>query len=196
MGRYISTGIIFQYRFSKMEIEKHYEQHYRERKSFGKIKQEIIDQLFPEIYNYKEDDDYLYVFLSDLVNADDLITTIRKYYSLVGINENNSADLEEVCEKLKGKTIEEAYDLAKEKSLHLFWESDLGFIFAYYAYPLVIGGKKTFYPVHASVAMIDSSPVKTATEDDLQSYDFFTDLLRYRMKPDKLADTMLIFLSL
>ena len=36
---------------------------------------------------------------------------------------------------------------------------------------------------------------KTITEDDLISYDFFTDLLRYRMKPDKLADAMLIFLS-
>ena len=52
-----------------------------------------------------------------------------------------------------------------------------------------------FCEVSMSIIMIDASSAKTDTEDDLLSYDFFTELLRYRMKPERLADAMIIFLS-
>lgn len=77
----------------------------------------------------------------------------------------------------------------------MLYNTELGYCYSYYAYPLVIEGEKRFVSVHVSIVTIDSSSVKTSTEDDLASYDFFTDLLRYRMKPDKLADSMIIYLS-
>ena len=59
MGRHISTGIVFQYRFSKTEIEQQYERRYRKKIPFSEIKQEIISQVFPDIYDHEEEDDYL-----------------------------------------------------------------------------------------------------------------------------------------
>ena len=68
-------------------------------------------------------------------------------------------------------------------------------LFANYAIPLVINRGRKYYPVHIWSIMIDNASAKTITEDELLSFNFFTDLLRYRMKPLKLADAMLIYLS-
>ena len=195
MGRYISTGIVFQYRFSKAEIEHQYQRHFWKKKSFSELKQEIISQLFPEIYDHEEDDDYLYVYLADSVNSEDLVTIMKAYYSIVGMSREESDEMEIICDKLKGKTLNDAYSIARKNASYLFYDTELGFSYAYYAYPLILEGKKSFYSVHVSIITIASSSAKTLTEDDLLSYDFFTDLLRYRMKPDKLADAMIIFLS-
>lgn len=194
MGRYISTGIVCQYCFSKKELERQYAKRYWEKKSFPELKQILIDQL-PEIYDYSEDENYLYFELSKLFCGDDLIATMKSYYSLVGMADSESDEIEMVCERLKGKTLLEAYGIARERQSYLLYDTELGNGNAYYAYPLVIDGEKQFFSVHASIITIESSAAKTITEDDLISYDFFTDLLRYRMKPDKLADAMLIFLS-
>ena len=61
MGRYISTGIVFQYRFSKTEIERQFERRFWNRKPFSEMKQAIISQLFPEIYHYEEDENNLFI---------------------------------------------------------------------------------------------------------------------------------------
>lgn len=195
MGRYISTGIIFQYRFSKMEVERQYQRLFWKEKAFSEIKQEIIDQLFPEIYDYEEDGYYLYVYLSDSVKGEDIVTTIKTYYSLIGMCNDDKEQINRVSNQIKGKTMNEIYKIAQEKFSHLFQDTELGAYGCYYAYPLVIDGKRGFYSACVSIIMIESSSAKTSTEDDLLSYNFFTDLLRYRMKPDKLADAMIVFLS-
>ena len=195
MGRYISTGIVYQYCFSKEELERQYAKRYWKKKSFSELRQTIIDQLFPDIYNHAEDEDYLYLYLSKSFCGDDLIATMKSYYSLAGMADSESDEIERVCERLKGKPLREVYDIARERQSYLLYDTELGYSYAYYAYPLVIEGEKQFFSVHASIITIESSSAKTSTEDDLLSYDFFTELLRYRLKPDKLADAMLIFLS-
>ena len=195
MGRYISTGIVFQYRFSKTEVEQQYEIRFRKKKPFSELKQDIIDQLFPDIYDYEENDDYLYIYLSDSIKVEDLITTMKSYYSLVGMGEYESEEMDKVIESLKGKNLNDAYSIAQERVLYLFYDTELGYNYAYYAYPLELEGEKSLFTVHLSIVTIYTSSAKTSTEDDLESYDLFTDLLRYRMKPDKLADSMIIFLS-
>lgn len=195
MGRYISTGIVFQYRFSKTEIEQQYERRYWKKKPFSELRQEIISQLFPGIYDHEEDDDYLYVYLSDSVKAEDIITTMKAYHSLIGMGKDEADEMERVVEKLKGKTLNDVYKIAQERESYLFYDTELGYSYSYYAYPLVLEGEKRFYSAHVSIITIEASSAKTVTEDDLLSYDFFTELLRYRMKSDKLADSMIIFLS-
>lgn len=195
MGRYISTGIVYQYCFSKEEVERQYTEHYWKKKPFSELKQAIIDQFFPDIYNHSEDEGYLYFYLSESFSGDDLIRTLKSYYSIAGMADSESDEIEKVCEKLKGKSLREAYEIARERQSHLLYDTELGYSYAPYAYPLVIEGKKQFFSVHASIITIEASSAKTLTEDDLLPYDFFTELLRYRMKPDKLADAMLIFLS-
>lgn len=195
MGRYISTGIIYQYRFSKAEIERQYMSNFGRKRQFGEIRHDIIGQLFPKIYDSREDEEYLYLCLSDSIRVEDLISTMKTYYSLVGLNREAVLEFESIKERLKDKTMKDAYNLANEMPSYLFYQSELGFNYSYYAYPLVIEGKKYYYDVDVSMIVIDSSSAKTITEDDLSPYDFFTELLRYRMKPDKLADAMIIFLS-
>lgn len=195
MGRYISTGIIFQYCFSKSRIEQLYRKLFMKEKAFSDLKQEIIDQLFPEIYDNEEDDEYLYVYLADSVKSEDIVTTMRTFYSVFGMCKDESVKFEEVCNRLKGVTIKEAYKIAQERSSYLYYDTQLGYSYAYYGCPLILEGKKFFCDVHLSVVTIEASSSKTLTEDDISPYDFFTDLLRYRMKPDKLADAMIVFLS-
>ena len=186
MGRYISTGIIYLYGFAKSSIPGI---------ESPEVKQQIIEQLFPEIYDFQEDDKYLYLSLSSSLAVSDLISAMDAYFSLIGLTHKESEEFERVKRLLDGKTIKEAYEQAEEKPSYLYQADELGYSCAYYAIPLVINGRRKLYPVHIWSIMIHQSSAKTITEDDLLSYDFFTDLLRYRMKPVKLADAMLIYLS-
>ena len=186
MGRYISTGIIYQYGFAKSSIPGIESQ---------EVKQQVIEQLFPEIYDFREDESYFYLTLSSSLSASDLISAMEAYYSLTGLTDEESDEYNQVKQLLEGKTIAEAYTEAEEKQSYLYSAEELGYNYSYYGVPLVINGIRKYYPVHVWIIMIDQSSAKTITEDDLFSYRFFTTLLRYRMKPEKLADAMLIFLS-
>ena len=186
MGRYISTGIIYQYGFAKSSIPGI---------ESSEVKQQIIEQLFPEIYDFQEDEKYLYLGLSSSITVSDLISAMGAYFSLIGLTKEKSEEFERVKILLEGKNIEEAYEDAEIKPSYLYQADELGDSYGYYAIPLVINGKRKFYPVHIWSIMIHQSSAKTITEDDLLSYDFFTDLLRYRMRSVKLADAMLIYLS-
>lgn len=187
MGRYISTGIIYQYGFAKVSFPGIESQN---------VKSEIIMQLFPEIYDFQEDKDYIYFTLSNKVSVSDLFSAMEFYYSLIGLLPNKSEEFDSVKQLLEGKTIQEAYEIAKENPSYLYQADEVGGrYYSYYAISMVINGKRKLCPVHISVIMIEQSDAKTVTEDDLMSYDLFTDLLRYRMKPLKLADAMLVYLS-
>ncbi len=186
MGRHISTGIIYKYGFAKSSIPGI---------NSNKIKQQVINQLFPDIYDYQETDEYLLFGLSSNIQVSDLISAMGSYYALNGLSKEESDEFEEVKKLLEGKTIDEAYEEAEETPSYLYQACELGYRYDYYAIPLVIDGKRKFYPVHIWSIMIDSSSAKTITEDALLSYDFFTDLLRYRMKSEKLGNAMFIFLS-
>lgn len=195
MGRYISFGIVYRYLFEKQQIEHECQRRCWRRKEFKEMKEEIIRQLFPDIYDYEEDDKYISFTLSGSVKSEDLIECMKTYYSLVRISKEEAKELEDLYQQLEGKTIHEAYKYSEDKPSYLFQSEQLGYSYEYYAYPLVVGGEEFFCGVHTSIIMIDSSSAKTITEDDLLSYDFFTDLLRYRMQPIKLANSMIVFLS-
>ena len=195
MGQYISTGIVCQYCFKKSILESEYQDRYWHKMPFSKMKDEIIAQLFPGIYKYEEDKQYIYFTLSDSISTDDLLSCIKAYYSLINTGKADAKELESIKELLRDKTFDEAYALAESGPSYMFYKTRLGGGSGYYAYPLVIEGKRNFYEVQMSIITIDASSSKTSTEDDLLSYDFFTELLRYRMKPEKLADAMVIFLS-
>lgn len=156
MGRYISTGIVFQYCFSKSSIESLYKKYFENKKTFSEFKQEIISQLFPEIYDYKEDDKNLYFNLGNSVSGEDLITTMKAYYSISGIGHEESEEFEELCEILKGVTVQEAYNIAQERSSYIFYDTELGYSYAYYACPLTLEGETYYCAVHLSIVTIEA----------------------------------------
>ena len=115
MGRYISFGIVYRYIFEKQQIEREYQRRCWRRKEFKEMKEGIIRQLFPDIYDYEEDDKYLSFTLSNSVKSEDLIECIKTYYSLVGPRKEKAKELEDLCQQLERKTIHEAYEYSKGK---------------------------------------------------------------------------------
>lgn len=187
MGRYNSTGIIYQYEFEKSTIPgiESYE-----------IKQQVIKQLFPEIYDFREDEESLYFNLSRSITASDIISAMDSYYDIFGVYDIVSEEFERVKMLLEGKTLDEAYEAAEEKRSYLYRADELFYRFYnHYRIRLVINGERDYYPVRINSITIARSAYKTVVEDDLYDYYFFTNLLRYRMKPLKLADAMIFYLS-
>ena len=103
MGRFISTGIIYQYGINKAHIPGI---------ESSNTKQEIIDQLFPDIYDFREDENYLYFKLSDKVSVSDIISTIENYYDLIHVFEHRCEEFERVKQRLENKSIYDVYNIA------------------------------------------------------------------------------------
>ncbi len=195
MGRYISYGIIYQFVISKARLEELYHRRFSEKKPLSEFKQEIINQMFPQIYSWEEDDEHLYFFIRDSFTGDDIIETMNAFYGIHGYRKSYMEELSSVYSNLKGATIDDVIEYGKGKPSFLFQEISLGYSYSPLFIRIRLNGRSLFINVHAELMMIESASSKTFTEDDAESYDFFTDLLRYRMKPDKLADAMLVFLS-
>ena len=66
MERYISTGIVTQYCFTKTQNERQYERLFGKKIPFSELKEEIINQ-FPQIYDHKEDELSSHGFFTDLL---------------------------------------------------------------------------------------------------------------------------------
>ena len=186
MGRFISTGIIYQYGINKAHIPGI---------ESSNTKQEIIDQLFPDIYDFREDENYLYFKLSDKVSVSDIISTIENYYDLIHVFEHRCEEFERVKQRLENKSIDDVYKIAEEMPSYLFQTDEIGYSYEPFYIPLLSSEKRALCPVHIWCILIDPSPNKTYSEDEFCAFPFYTDLLRYRMKPEKLADSMLIYIS-
>lgn len=195
MGRFISYGIVYQYVISKAELEERYHRAFHTEKPMSEFKQEIINQMFPQIYRWEEDDAYLYFFIRDSYTGDDIIEIMKAFYDIHGYGEDYMEELSPVFSYLKGATIDDAVKTMKENPSYLFQNVSMGFVYSPFAIPFKLNGRKIYISVHVELMMIEMAQFKTLTEDDAESYDFFTYLLRYRMKPNKLADAMLVFLS-
>ncbi len=64
-----------------------------------------------------------------------------------------------------------------------------------YSYPVTIESKRRCLSTSVEGIILDISYAKTVTEDDFCSYPFFTKLLRKCVKPNVLADSLLVFLT-
>ena len=194
MGRYISTGIVYMYAFNKAKVEKEYSSKFG-KTPFSKIKPLIIDQLFPELYEQYENDEHFFLSLSKSIRGEDIASLMKAYFSLVGDKEDIFDTMEKLAEAMKGLNADQVYLFAGEVTEPFFSQVNLGTSYPTYMIPLVVNGKRHFFTASLLLIKIDNASSKTDTEDDIESYDFFTDLLRYRMKPEKLADSMIIYLS-
>lgn len=193
MGRYISFGIVRTYCFFKESINKwlNLRLHLKE----SDVKEALMNQMFPDIYDFIEtDDSYEFTLKSDL-SVKDIVELISHFWDVAHIPKS---DREGICEAISEMPLDAALDLAKKKKFYKYQDFQLYGKFyggSSFAYPLIIGGKRVYMNAEVLGIMIAQSYSKTISESDLHPYDFFTELLRYRLKPCKLADSTLVFLS-
>lgn len=194
MGRFISYGIATEYYFDKKIIKDKFRYKF-DKPSEEEIRHALINTFSSDIYDFYENDDLYFFGLKDEISMQDIVELMKKYWEIRGASQRVQDDLEEIYNEIAEMSIEEALNYAKNCSMCYFSYLNLERIFPPLFYPVKLNGKKHFLYASAVGFHIDMASSKTDTEDEAESYDFFTDLLRYRLKPLKLADTMLVYLS-
>lgn len=89
--------------------------------------------------------------------------------------------------------IPQAISLARDK-VHSFFHAEYLSDFFYF-YPFKIGHRTHYARTEVQTISLTETCFKTLAEDDISPYDFFTELLRYRMRDLRLGDSMLVYLS-
>lgn len=197
MGRYVSFGIVRTYCFFKKSIRDYVNDWFNLRLNLKEddVKNALVEQMFPDIYDFTETDyGYEFTLKSDL-SENDIVELLSHFWDVAHIPES---EREEICETISGMSLNDALDLAEEKKFYKYQEFHLYGRFyggSPFVYPLTVNGKQIYIAAEVFGVMIGQSDSKTISESDIRPYDFFTELLRYRLRPCKLADSALVFLS-
>ena len=197
MGRYVSFGIVRTYCFFKKSIRDYVNDWFNLRLNLKEddVKNALVEQMFPDIYEFIEtDDSYEFTLKGDL-SVNDVVELLLRFWDVAHIPES---EREGICEIISEMTLNDALDLAEEKRFYKYQDFHLyGRFYGGnpFVSPLTVNGKQIYMAAEVFGVMIDQSDSKTISESDIRPYDFFTELLRYRLKPCRLADSALVFLS-
>ena len=182
MGRYIYMGIATSYVAYTERIDKYLT---------SSVLEDIRTQLSPDIYEFSHHADRLEWILRKDIPITDLTELLRSFSNLYHYPKEK--DLDPLINQLSSMNFEQAILYANQKNYYCYQAFDLD-PFLYY-YPFTINGERVYLNTKVSTIIIADSCFKTYSENDIRPYDFFTELLRYRMKPLKLADSLLVYLS-
>lgn len=192
MGRYISMGPAFRYRISKKSLQSSLFW-----AGVGKIdeqtlKEDLFKYFNSKIYCYEENEDSFIISLRKDIPVNDFLDLFDEFQKI-----DYKRDKEkEVCRnKIKEdisvmKDIYEIWDYADNGRLY-FWELDL----RYFQMLIPIANQTVNVQAQVGGVSFFLANNKTISECEFESYDLFTNYLRFRLQHLKLADSMLIFLS-
>ena len=197
MGRYVSFGIVRTYCFFKKSIRDYVNDWFNLRLNLKEedVKNALVEQMFPDIYEFIETDDSYEFTLKNDLSVNDIVELLSRFWDVAHIPES---ERKRICETISEMTLNDALDLAEEKKFCKYQDFHLYGRFyggSPFAYPLTVNGKQIYMAAEVFGVMIGQSDSKTISESDIRPYDFFTELLRYRLKPCRLADSALVFLS-
>ena len=197
MGRYVSFGIVRTYCFFKKSIRDYVNDWFNLRLNLKEedVKNALVWQMFPDIYEFIETDDSYEFTLKNDLSVDDIVELLSRFWDVAHIPESERKG---ICETISEMTLDDALDLAEEKKFCKYQDFHLYGRFyggSPFAYPLMVNGKQIYMAAEVFGVMIGQSDSKTISESDIRPYDFFTEVLRYRLKPCRLADSALVFLS-
>lgn len=193
MGRYISIGCAFIYSIPKNWLAKSLPWSSITDKSESEIITELKKNFPMDIYSFSTDDNWYHFSLRDDVAVEDFISLYDALFSSIlrDVVDNESVEKNR-ANIVKMKTMDEIWSYA-EHGRKYFWPMDLHFFGTGIIFNMF--GQKV--PVETSIDgptfYIDWA--KTYCEIAQISFDIITNLLRYRFKDFKLAQTLLFFLS-
>ena len=193
MGTFIGMGMVGEYIIPKKELSERLRMEFIPTKTEDEIKKEIRKIIPEELYKLEEDENCYDFTLNDDVSASDVIAIYDEFNK---ISKRDSCELEYINEHRKNlmqmKTMNEVIEYATSETeqfwsysipayLHSQWHSLFGTIVR--------------VPMFVGIIVFYFGNGKTRSEFPMESFDIFTDLLRYRMKGLKLADSMYVFLT-
>ena len=197
MGRYVSFGIVRTYCFFKKSIRDYVNDWFNLRQNLKEedVKNALVEQMFPDIYEFIETDESYEFTLKNDLSVNDIEELLSRFWDVAHIPES---ERKRICETISEMTLNDALDLAEEKKFCKYQDFHLYGRFyggSPFAYPLTVNCRQIYMAAEVFGVMIGQSDSKTISESDIRPYDFFTELLRYRLKPCRLADSALVFLS-
>ena len=194
MGRYSSYGIATLYGIPLNKLEERIR-----REAYGKTLDDLnLDGLriyYPEnIYDIRKTESAIYISLKESFTGNE-ISSLLKDFAEIAPNKDllSPEEADKIGEVIKDKPLDEVMELAERGKFYGFQTISLPY-YLYYT-PVIIGDKKVYTPTMVKGFLINYDYSKTDTEDDTQPYRFLTELLRYRLKENPLAPTLLAYLS-
>ncbi len=192
MGRYSCIGMAYSYAVRKDVLESTVRKQFAGKRQLDDLKGQITKQMFPDIYGFRESDDFLRWEIRDDIPVTDLTEIIRGFGELMRKFAEWKDD-RSLIRFLNHFPIREAFrrsveiDDSRYRPFRLF--SPL------YHHPFLIDGTRVLVQTEVRGVALHTSTAKTMTEDEITPYEIFTELLRYRMRPLRLAVSMLAFLT-
>lgn len=190
MGRYASYGIIDSFRISLSSLNSRIRD-----KVWGKSLKdyemsEIISQFPTDVYDVEISEDRLSFNLKDSITSKDIVSVMEDFFKIFP-ERIEGKDI--LFKKLSSMTMNELRTLASQKEEMYFQNFRLYGI--WYGMRVEVGNH-IFYPeTDVEGFLIYLSDSKMAVEDDISPFDFLTELIRYRLKENRLSNTLLSFLS-
>lgn len=190
MGRYASYGIVTSFRISLSRLDRAIQYHFFNKSLKDFDLNAVVSQFPLDLYDVNQSEDYLTFNLKDTIKSSDIAKLMRDFFR---IYPHKFKDTEDLCEKLSGMTIEEMNDFARQNQEEHFHSFILyGYL---YSMRIEVGGQVFYTATDVQGFTICCSYDKIVAEDDTEPFGFITELLRYRLRENPLAKTLLSFLS-
>ncbi len=194
MGRYTGYGIVTSFYISRESLDESIRRKMYNKKlsDYEADLPELLKKQMPEIYDLTIDDNWYEFRLKDYITMKDIVGIASEFFKI--FPREISGETPEILESFKEMSVEKAMEEVKDGAG--------GFNFHYfclpyylYAMPVTIEGKELYPDTNVSGFELYTSDFNTSTENDLEPYDFLTQLIRYRLKEHPLADSLLAYLT-
>ncbi len=194
MGRYSSYGIATFYAIPLADLESVIKRHLYG-KSIEDFNPEDLRSLYPaNVYDILKTETSVVILLKDCYNGSDIFSLVKDFATITPHKRQLSPEIVEgIGQVINDKPMKDVMELAKSQKYEGFQILDLP-EYLYWT-PVPVGDKQVYSRTRVWGILIGYSYDKTETEDDTEPYTFLTKLLRYRLKDNPLAPTLLAFLS-
>ena len=193
MGTYIGMGMAAQYAIPKRDLRENLVWNFVGDVSEEDLQKELRTILPESLYGMSEDEKCYYFLLNGTVSVEDVISIYDEFNNVVGYRKEESIYIKEHRDALmQMKTLGEVLKYASNRKIK-FWKLCLvGYI---YSECHLLFGKMVRIPMYVDGVDFYIGLSKTISESETESFDIFTDLLKYRLKGFKLADAMKVHLT-
>lgn len=187
-------GSAFQYLVSKKKLTECLKWEFINDKTEDEIKKELSQNFNPELYEFSEDKEWYCFELSEKIPTNDFIELYDEFNKIVRRNKKDVEEFEIIKKDIsKLKSIYDISKYAKENCHCTLCDTDLPFYCN--VHPFYMFGEHLYPATSIKIVSFYFGVSKISCEDSSDSFDVFTDLLRYRLKHTKLGESMLAFVT-
>ena len=193
MGTYIGMGMAAQYTIPKKNLRENLVWNFLGNVSEEDLQKELRTILPESLYGMSEDEECYYFSLNDTVSVEDVISIYDEFNNIVGYRKEESIYIKEHRDAMmQMKTLDEVLKYASNSKIN-FWKLELyGYVYSEYH---LLFGRAVRIPMYVDGVDFYIGQSKTISESLTESFDIFTDLLKYRLKEFKLAGAMKVHLT-